>query len=82
MPSIVFADLVSEFVSDPLLVKEIETLVIQKAKESEKSLLEVPSAVYRTFTDMFETLEESVLLSSGEVEVISNNDFRTFLTQG
>jgi len=82
MPSIVFADLVSELVSDPLLVKEIETLVIQKAKESEKSLLEVPSAVYRTFTDMFETLEESVLLSSGEVEVISNNDFRTFLNQG
>ena len=86
MPSIVFADLVNELVnelvSDQAMAEEIECLVSQKAKESEKSLLEVSPPVYRTFIDMFETLDEGVSLNSSEVEVISNSDFRTFLARG
>ncbi len=82
MPSIVFADLVNELVSDQAMAKEIECLVSQKAKESEKSLLEVSPLVYREFTDMFETFDEGVSPNSSEAEVISNNDFRTFLARG
>ncbi|MBL4673336.1 MAG: nucleotidyltransferase domain-containing protein [Arenicella sp.] len=79
MPSIVFADLVNELVSDQAMAEEIESLVSQKAKESEQSLLEVPASIYRAFTDMFETLDEGVSLNSDAAVGISNNDFRTFL---
>ncbi len=78
MPSIVFADLVNELVSDQAMAEEIESLVSQKAKESEKSILEVSAPVYRTFTDMFETLDDSASLNSGVAEIISNDDFRAF----
>ena len=79
MPSIVFTDLVNELVSDQSMFEEIERLVNQKAKESEQSLLEVPSSVYLTFTEIFKTLDESMSLNSKVVEMISNDDFRTFL---
>lgn len=78
-PSIVFADLVNELVSDQAMAEEIECLVSQKAKESEKSLLEVSPSVYCTFTDMFATLDEGVSLNSAVPGLISNDDFRRFL---
>ena len=82
MPSIVFADLVNELVLDQTMAEKIESLVSQKAKESEQSLLEVSPSIYRTFTDMFGTLEEVVSLNSDAAVMISNNNFRTFLARG
>jgi predicted nucleotidyltransferase len=79
MPRIVFADLVNELVSEKAMINEIESLVIQKAKESEQSLLEVPPAVYLIFTDMFKVLDEGVSLNSEASDLISNDDFRGFL---
>ena len=81
MPSIVFAYLVNELVSDKAMAEGIEKLVSQKAKESEKSLLEVSPPVYLAFTDMFETLEEGVLLNSDAPEFISRDDFRVFIAR-
>jgi len=79
MPSIVFADLVAGLISEQAMVEEIECLVSQKAKESEKSFLEVSPRVYRTFTDMFEALDEGASLNSDTPATISNDDFRVFL---
>jgi predicted nucleotidyltransferase len=79
MPSIVFADLVGELVSEQAMIDEIESLVNQKEKESEQSLLEVPLPIYRMFTDIFESLSEGVTLNSKKSKAISNDDFRAFL---
>ncbi len=81
MPSIVFADLVNELVSEQAMVGEIESLVSQKAKESELSLLEFSPSVYLTFADRFETLGEGVSLNSVASDLISNDDFRGFLNE-
>ena len=79
MPSIVFADLVNELFSDQTMISEIENLVIQKAKESEQSLLEVPSSVYKVFEELFESLNEDRQLNSDIVEAITNPEFRDFI---
>ena len=79
MPSIVFADLVNELFSDQTMITEIESLVAQKAKESEQSLLEVPSAVYMVFKELFESLDEGRLLNADTVEAITNSSFREFI---
>lgn len=50
MPSILFSELVAELVLDRSIVLSIESLVVQKASESEASTLQVPSNVYRVFT--------------------------------
>lgn len=79
MPSIVFADLVGELVSDQAIAKEVDGLVSQKAKESEQSLMEVPASVYGAFTNMFETLDEGASLNYRDAAMISNDQFRIFL---
>jgi hypothetical protein len=53
--------------------------VSQKAKESEQSMLEVPPSVYRVFVEIFESLDDGVLLNSDTAVAISNKGFRTFL---
>jgi len=79
MPSIVFSDLVAGLISDQEIIHEIEHLVKQKAKESERSLLEVPSVIYREFVDVFETLDERAIVDAPTVKVISNGGFRGLL---
>lgn len=79
MPSIVFADLVSELITDQSMVEEIKNLVNQKAQESEQSSLKVPPSVYTTITELFESLDETLSIDSIR-ENISNDDFREFLT--
>jgi predicted nucleotidyltransferase len=81
MPSVVFADLVGELVSEQAMIDEIESLVSQKAKESEQSMLEVPLSVYHVFVDIFESLDDGVSLNSTSSCLISNQDFRLFLNE-
>lgn len=78
MPSIVFADLINELITDQSTTKEINNLVNQKAKESEQSLLEVPPSIYASITELFESLDEVLTIDTSK-DVISNNDFRDFL---
>lgn len=75
VPSIVFADLVIELVSDQAMVEEIESLVSQKARESEQSSLEIPVSVYELIVSMYRSLGESSDFS-GKPDLISNDDFR------
>ena len=79
MPSIVFSDLVAELISDQETIHEIESLVKQKVKEPERSLLEVPSVIYREFVDVFETLDERAVVDAPAVKVISSGGFRGLL---
>ena len=76
MPSIVFSDLVHSLISDTKTINEIEGLVKQKAKESEQSLLEVPSAIYHEFVGIFETLDERVAVDAPVPKIITNDGFR------
>jgi len=61
-----------------LLAKSIGLLVKQKAKESERSNLEVPTQVVEFFTSMYQLLGEQVAFNK-ETRLVSNNDFRNFL---
>lgn len=79
MPSIEFSDLVEELISDSSLCDNIAELVRQKLSESEKSNLKVPIEIYSSFTRMFESLEDNVVLNHDSAKVISNRDFRDFL---
>ena len=79
MPSIVFSNLIEELISDKLLCENIRGLVNQKLHESEKSNLEVPIEIYSSFADMFESLEDKVLLNHDAAKLISNRDFRHFV---
>jgi len=79
MPSIVFFDLVQELLSDKSLCGDIAELVRRKLNESEKSNLKVPIEIYNSFTDMFESLEDNVVLNRDSAKLISNRDFREFL---
>lgn len=79
MPSIQFETLVSELITNKEMVEKIEQLVIQKGKESEKSVLQVPIDIYLNFVAMFETLEEGISFNTDNTVFITNNDFRSIL---
>lgn len=78
MPSILFDDLVQELVLDQALIISIDLLVKQKAKESERSNLEVPIQVFEFVASMYQSLDEQVAFSK-ETRSVSNTDFQNFL---
>jgi len=78
MPSILFDDLVQELVLDQALIISIDLLVKQKAKESERSNLEVPMQVFEFVASMYQSLDEQVAFSK-ETRSVSNTDFQNFL---
>jgi predicted nucleotidyltransferase len=80
MPSILFSELVAELVLDKSVALSVESLVAQKASESEASTLQVPPDVYRVFTEMYDSLEESQQFNAKESRFISNKDFASFLS--
>ena len=78
MPSILFDNLVKELVSNQALIKSIGLLVKQKAKEPERSNLEVPTELVEFVTSMYQSLDEQVAFKK-ETGLVSNDDFRNFL---
>lgn len=78
MPSILFDSLVKELVSDQALTKSIGLLVKQKAKELERSNLEVPTELVEFVTSMYQSLDKHVAFKK-ETRFVSNDDFRNFL---
>ena len=78
MPSILFDDLVQELVSDQALIKSIDLLVKQKAKEPERSNLEVPMELVEFVVSMYQSFDEQVAFKK-ETGLVSNDDFRNFL---
>jgi predicted nucleotidyltransferase len=79
MPSIEFAALFNNLIKDRAMVEKIEHLVNQKGKESEKSVLQVPTEVYLLFVTLFEELDEDISFNSDDTVLITNDDFRSFL---
>lgn len=81
MPSIQFEKLVIELITDKEMVEKIEQLVIQKGKESEKSVQQVPTEIYLFIEAMFERLEDGISFISDDLSFITNDDFRSLLSK-
>ena len=80
MPSIVFNDLVEGLINQQERVHSIYSLVDQKSRESEKSLLEVPLKVFSEFEDIYYALPDQISINLNKPHVVSNDDFRQLLS--